>query len=332
MSISRTPSAVRIEQPPLEKAPTSESVFRPSDPELSKQRSRPMQSTLMQLEPAQEFAANRHLLVRIDANYAGQVMNLENGAATVFGRQPDCTVCLNDDGISRVHARITPGPAGAWLEDLGSSNGTYVNGERIKGRPVRSGDVIQFGLRVSYRYNLSTEAEENAMRQLYDSSVRDALTGAYNRQYLTQRLTSEVAYAERHKTPLSLVMLDIDHFKKINDSYGHPAGDAVIKAVSERLERALRTEDLVARFGGEEFVCLLRGIPLENARMAAERIRIGVSAQPIRFDGLEIRSTISLGVSCLNCVTESTGDALIATADKRLYVAKESGRNRVVAA
>ncbi len=161
--------------------------------------------------------------------------------------------------------------------------------------------------------------------------MRDALTGTYNREHFEERLKVEVAYARRHNTVVSLVMFDLDHFKKINDNYGHPAGDAALIYVSQRMQKGLRTEDVFARYGGEEFAVILRGIDLEGSRRVGERLRSTVAATPVEFDGKTFPVTMSVGCATLSDCPEPSTTALVAIADRRLYAAKHGGRNRVVA-
>ena len=169
------------------------------------------------------------------------------------------------------------------------------------------------------------------MRQLFESSVRDVLTGAYNRQYMSERIATEIAYAVRHRTNLSVILFDLDHFKRVNDTHGHPAGDAVLKYVAAVVSSRLRAEDVFARYGGEEFVVLLRGIDLAGAARAAERLRGAVAGGATTCDGTLIPITLSAGCASLGCAPVCSGDALLAVADRRLYGAKHAGRNRVVA-
>ncbi len=169
-------------------------------------------------------------------------------------------------------------------------------------------------------------------KRLYEATVRDRLTGAYNRHFLDERLKSEWAHATRHDSRLSVLFVDADHFKKVNDTYGHAGGDAVLKALAATLGKALRGEDVVARYGGEEFVILVRGAPPEAVAQVAERVRAEVASKPIEHEGKEIAVTVSIGTA-----THEKGrafesaDALVAAADAALYKAKETGRNRVVA-
>lgn len=272
---------------------------------------------------------DRHLLIRVQGTELGQVLALTESAYT-FGRSAESDLWVNDTGMSRRHARLVRDGDGYVLEDLESANGTFVQGERVTQRRLRDGDTIQLGPRVAFRYSLTDVDEEGALRRLYEASVKDALTGACNREHLDERLKAEVSYARRHHAALSLIMLDLDHFKRVNDTHGHPAGDAVLVEASARIRRDLRAEDIFARYGGEEFVVILRGIELENAARVAERLRRIIAAAPVSFEQTLIAVTGSFGVASLGELAEPSPEALIAAADHRLYAAKRSGRDRVV--
>lgn len=168
------------------------------------------------------------------------------------------------------------------------------------------------------------------MRQLYESSVKDPMTQVFNRQYFDAQITSELSFALRHATELSLLIVDIDFFKKVNDSYGHLAGDAVLRSVAEVLQGQLRTEDTLARYGGEEFVVLLRGITLADSIRAAERLRTAVERAVIQHGTQHIPITLSIGCASVASCKEPSPEVLIEAADQRLYSAKRNGRNRVV--
>lgn len=272
---------------------------------------------------------DRALLVRTDSANAGHVIKL-TGDRFGIGRHPDNQACIDDDGISRFHARISIDKTRYWVEDLGSSNGTYINGRRITSCELNNGDLLNLGPRVAFRFSAATEHEERALKQLYESSVRDPLTGAFNRHYFSSQLTSELAYAARHEQPLSVILLDLDYFKKVNDTYGHLGGDAALVHVSQLFAKALRTEDLLARYGGEEFVILLRGITVDHAVAVAERLRQSLEAQHVVHGDTSFAVTASFGCASLACCQSASPDALLETADRRLYRAKEAGRNRVV--
>lgn len=168
------------------------------------------------------------------------------------------------------------------------------------------------------------------MLQLYESSIRDPMTGAYNRSHLEERLGAEISYARRHRTQLSVVLMDVDHFKMVNDRYGHQVGDLVLMRLSETVRNMLRSEDLFARFGGEEFLVVLRGIDHASATQVAERMR-EVLGRPPGDGGATPKISVSAGVASMSCVSEASARALIGAADRRLYRAKRLGRNQVVA-
>jgi len=250
---------------------------------------------------------------------------------SVLGRDTQNEVTVIDDSISRRHARISLRDGHYEVEDLGSTNGTYVAGAMVSGR-VRliDGVRVQLGNTV-FRFGIQDEVERAASKRIYEMSVRDGLTGLYNRRYFDDRLTSEFAYAIRHRTPLCVLMCDIDHFKQINDRHGHASGDLVLRRVAGELQASVRTEDLVARFGGEEFIVLARGIDLEGGRAFGERIRGVIQRAVLMAESTRIPVTMSIGVSHTQNVPKNTTSAelLIEAADVALYAAKRGGRNRV---
>lgn len=187
-----------------------------------------------------------------------------------------------------------------------------------------------FIARVYDRESRAVEGRLHEMaKQLYEASIYDPLTEVFNRRYFAKQLSKEMAYARRHGTTVSVLVLDIDHFKQVNDVFGHSTGDQVLREVAARLKARLRSEDTLARHGGEEFVVLLRGVHAEGAAAAAERLRAALASQPVEARVASIPVTISVG-----CATHAGGqcseDELLALADSRLYQAKRSGRNRVV--
>lgn len=279
---------------------------------------------------------NRPVLVRLDGVHAGQLLSLDGIPLTV-GRHPGNRLRIQDLGISRFHARIFQANGATFVEDLGSQNGTYVAGDGDRQRrkadghtPLKDSDVIYIGRRVGLRFALVDEEQERLMRQLYESSTRDALTGSHNRKHFDDRLHSELAYALRHRTSVALIMIDIDHFKSVNDKHGHAVGDLVLKQTARAIAQRLRTEDMFARFGGEEFAVILRGVNLVGAARLSERLRTTVAALPVVANGSPIPITISIGCATLACCEEKSETALLEVADRRLYSAKNGGRNRVV--
>jgi diguanylate cyclase (GGDEF)-like protein len=273
---------------------------------------------------------DRPVLTVVNGFNAGQVFALES-EETVIGRGREAHVRIEDSGVSRRHSRILRLSDGTFvLEDLGSTNGTFAGGKRIRRIPLRSGDRIQVGPNVSLGFALLGETEERLARQLFDSSTRDALTGVFNRRYLVERVASEIAYANRHRSRLAVVLFDLDHFKQVNDTYGHLAGDDVLRQVTQQVLRTIRVEDVLARYGGEEFVVLVRGIEHPNVVVFGERLRRAIERLVIPWEGKGLRATISVGVaSSSECGDMATAEALLFLADERLYRAKNDGRNRV---
>jgi two-component system cell cycle response regulator len=251
-------------------------------------------------------------------------------SSTIIGRTPEAEITLEDDGISRRHARIVQCNGHYELEDLGSTNGTYVGGNRVQGRArLEDGARIQLG-NTLLRFALQDQIEREASQRIYEMSVRDGLTGVFNRRYFEERLTAEFAFAARHGSALCVLLVDIDHFKRINDTYGHQAGDMVLRRVAAALRNGVRTEDVMARYGGEEFAVLARGIDVIGARMFAERVRLMAERARIEWDGQRIAVTISVGFAHNHAgAAVNKAERLVGAADQALYAAKRAGRNRV---
>jgi diguanylate cyclase (GGDEF)-like protein len=167
--------------------------------------------------------------------------------------------------------------------------------------------------------------------QLREMNTRDALTGAYNRRFLDSVLGKEFKRHMRHNHPMSVLLFDIDHFKRVNDNYGHQCGDEILKLFSAVIQEQLRDIDFFARYGGEEFCCLLPETSPEDAFLVAERVRIAIEDAVYKFQDLELKITSSIGIGSLTPESQNV-DELIEIADKGLYQAKEQGRNTVIAA
>jgi two-component system, cell cycle response regulator len=284
-------------------------------------------------DPARPGSAARQGTVMVLAGTQMGAAFALTAHATLIGRNPRAHVALDDHGVSRNHARVLHRDGQYEIQDMGSTNGTFVNGERVEqGVLLRDGARIQMGNAV-LRFALQDEMEWEATKRLYEASVQDALTGVFNRRYFEQRLIGEFAFAARHGTALCVLLADVDHFKRINDRFGHPAGDMVLRRVGAELRAAVRAEDLVARYGGEEFVVLARGIDPSGARAFAERIRGLLERARIEWEGTRIAVTASIGLAHNHTGAAVTDpQRLVADADKALYAAKASGRNRVQSA
>lgn len=259
----------------------------------------------------------------------GAVYTLDN-LKKVIGRSQDADIHIPDAGLSRRHAQLSCRPDGFYLEDLGSTNGTFSNGTRLESpQKLDDGARIQVGQNTVLRFSLLDKMEQEAAKKIYELTVRDALTRLHNRRYLDERLQGEFAYSLRHRTSLCAIIIDVDNFKRINDEYGHPAGDAALRMLAATLQRTVRAEDLLARYGGEEFVVLIRGIEAESSGLFAERIRRKVETTSIPWNGGELNITVSVGVAFTDGRRYSNPEALVAAADGALYKAKRNGRNRV---
>jgi two-component system, cell cycle response regulator len=261
---------------------------------------------------------------------AGRVFTL-SGDSVLVGRSSQCQIRIDEAGVSRRHACLQGDGRDYFVADQGSRNGTLIDGSKISGKEkVHDGARIGLGPTVSLRFAMADEAEERCQKLLYEASVIDPLTGAANRKHLFQRLGSEIAFARRHEQPLSLLVLDLDNLKKINDRLGHATGDAALRSLTDLIRSALRAEDFIARCGGDEFVIVARGTGIAKAAAMAERLRKLVEKARIDACGAAVSITVSIGVASLDCCRRGcTAEEIIRLADERLYVAKRGGRNRI---
>jgi two-component system cell cycle response regulator len=281
-----------------------------------------------QAEPSGGVKRDRAYLVVLAGTSVGEMYKIE-ADRTIIGRGQRAQVRLLDDGISREHAQIVIEGRHILLEDLGSTNGTFCNGLKVDRRELCDGDKILVGSTTILKFTYHDNLDEIFQKQMYESALRDGLTKAFNKKYFTDRLESELTFALRNESPLVLVMFDIDHFKKVNDTHGHQAGDLVLSEISTLLTGALRAEDVFARYGGEEFAVICRGTDLTQASIVGERMRKAVEKHRFTFEGTHIPVTISVGIAGLPDPAVKDATDLVARADKALYQSKHGGRNRV---
>jgi diguanylate cyclase (GGDEF)-like protein len=209
-------------------------------------------------------------------------------------------------------------------------NPEFVNGVQIQCTPLTPGDRLQIGAQTVLQYGSLDDAEDELLRNLYTASTHDSLTGTFNRRYFFDRLAIEISHARRHSAQLSVMVLDVDHFKVINDTHGHAAGDAFLRSLAATLSQRVRAEDVFARYGGEEFAMLVRDTPRVLAHLFAERIRLQVEALRVPHAKALLRATLSIGLAELEeAVAVGSSEELLVLADRRLYQAKALGRNRV---
>jgi two-component system, cell cycle response regulator len=247
----------------------------------------------------------------------------------VLGRGDDCDIKLTDHSVSRKHARIEPTNEGYFVSDQNSTNGTFVNDKQIDDpRVLRDGDYLRVG-NCLYRYLAAENIEAEYHEEIYRLTILDGLTQIHNARYLTEFLDREVVRSQRHSRPLSLLALDIDKFKTLNDSLGHLCGDFVLRELADVIRGNVRQEDLFARCGGEEFVLVLVETTKEGAVLVAERVREAVAKHRFQFESAPIALTISIGVASTVGDPSLNATMLRKVADEKLYEAKRTGRNRV---
>jgi diguanylate cyclase (GGDEF)-like protein len=272
---------------------------------------------------------DRAYLVVLAGSSVGEMYKIE-GEKTIIGRGQKAQIRLLDDGISREHAQLVIVNDRIVLQDLGSTNGTYCNGLKVEAnKDLVDGDKILVGSTTILKFTYHDNLDEIFQKQMYESALRDGLTKAFNKKYFTDRLESEFTFAIRHVAPLTLVLFDIDHFKKVNDTYGHQAGDHVLSEIAALLTGALRAEDVFARYGGEEFGVICRGSDVMQGQIVAERMRKAVAQNKFVFEGTHIPLTISVGVAGLPDPAVKDAAELVSLADQALYKSKHGGRNQV---
>lgn len=260
----------------------------------------------------------------------GRPIPIREGVWTL-GRGPVCDLSLQGRGISRTHLRVESLPEhGVIISDANSTNGVFVNGARVRHQVLHDGDTLQIGPETVLRFMYAPACETALRVRQYERSIVDELTGVHNRRYLMESLEHELAFALRHEQPLCLMLVDIDHFKLVNDCCGHQAGDSVLKQVAERIADTLRVEDVFARLGGEEFAIITRGLQAGASREVADRVRTLVAASGFPWQDDMIACTISIGATMLRPTEALDASVLLKRTDDNLYRAKSGGRNRVV--
>ncbi len=247
----------------------------------------------------------------------------------VIGRGSDSDIRINDHSVSRRHARVQPGAEGHYAVDLQSTNGTFVNDVPATMQKLKDGDYLRVGNCI-YRFLDGGNVEAEYHEEIYRLTIIDALTEIYNKRYLMDFLDRELSRSARYHRPLALILFDIDHFRAINEEYGHLGGDFTLRELSACVRSITRREELFARYGGEEFVLVLPECTLAAAMVVGERVREMVKSHLFQFEGRSFHITISLGVAVTSGEETLTPTELIRRADDKLYQAKHGGRNRVI--
>jgi diguanylate cyclase (GGDEF)-like protein len=277
-----------------------------------------------------ELSTSGCFLVRIYPStcIADNLISLIDGETTL-GRDPGCDIQIDDDYSSRHHATLQVGESRCLVVDEGSLNGTFVNDQRVERHQLAAGDHLRIGNHV-FKFLSADHPEAQYHEAVYQMMTSDGLTQIANRRYFEDAFRRELARSTRHSRPIGLLMLDVDHFKRINDLYGHLVGDECLKELCQRVQAAIRPDDLFARMGGEEFAVVLSETRYIDCVAAAEWVRRRVEGIPFCAERkLHIPLTISIGVAHHEGSAACTPEELLSVADARLYEAKRSGRNRV---
>ena len=259
-----------------------------------------------------------------DARQFGK-RHLLNEEPITLGRGSENSLQLENDSVSRRHCRVEKRGRHWYIVDLDSTNGSYVNDELVSDIQLRRGDQVKVGDTI-LKFLSGSDVEAQYHETIYRMTIVDGLTGVNNKRYLMESLEREIPRARRHERPLSLIMFDIDHFKQINDTFGHLAGDYVLKELATMVKTRLRPDDMLGRYGGEEFMVVLPETPLVGGHKISEELRQLTEDHRFTFEGEDIRVTVSLGVAQL----QEGWDVLtfVKSADEKLYEAKRGGRNR----
>ncbi len=241
-----------------------------------------------------------------------------------IGRDPSCDYHVNDDSVSRRHGMIERKGRTFYVSDLGSTNGVFVNDTRIDSCELNAGDRIRMGNQI---FKFLDQFEAQYHETVYTMMTCDGLTGAYNKRYFSEVLDRSIEGCRRRQRTMALILMDIDHFKRINDTYGHLAGDEVLQELSSRIKSVTREDEVFARFGGEEFALLVCDGDVNEAAELAERCHALVGNAPFNTSAGPLDVTISIGVAEYDLVSQQS--ALLEKADNKLYQAKNQGRNQV---
>lgn len=293
-----------------------------SDPSIKKTMAIPRLSRA-------ELAVDRVPFLKIlEGHQAGLILVLDGDELTL-GRDPACDIVLDEIGVSRFHCAVRRSGNGWEVADLNSTNGTFVNDKQISRSDLYEEDTLMLGPECSLRFDRQPAEEVELARRLFEGARLDGLTRVFNRVTFFERLAQEISYSQRQHSTFGLLLFDIDHFKRINDTYGHPGGDAVLCQVAARARAMLRLEDTLGRYGGEEFAILLRNSGMPACLHVAERLRVEIGDRPFELEGQDpVTVTASIGVA--TWYDGLSQDGLVAQADEHLYAAKQAGRNRVM--
>jgi len=281
-------------------------------------------------KPPKQKVQQKCYLIIVYGDDVGKIYPLDKKTITI-GRSDESDIQLADSSCSREHSIIefydNNKPV---LKDLNSKNGTFVNGSKITEINLEDGDKIMFGLSSVFKFARQSSLDAKFQMNLYESSINDPLTGAFNKKYFLETLSKEFSYSLRHQSSLGLLMLDIDFFKMINDTYGHIAGDIALKEVVKKIKNNLRNEDVLCRYGGDEFAVIFRDFKSGFVQITAERIRLFFDGRSINYKDHKVNISVSIGAATIDNENIETSEDMIELADANLYKAKQSGGNCIV--
>lgn len=277
-------------------------------------------------------------LVQYNGDQMGKRFSVEKNM-NIAGRSPEASIFIDEPSVSRMHAKIFSSVGKITIEDLGSSNGTFINDEAVKQKStLKDGDMIRLGA-IILKFFSSTNMDNLIHDKIYRLVTIDVGTGVYNKRHLQNTISSEFKVARTYNQDISVIYYDLDFFKSVNDTYGHDAGDQILKESAHLVKTLIRKQDILCRFGGEEFVIILPSTSEKVATDLAERIRQSLENHVFKIpqsqqSGQAIvkhQQTISMGVAGINADIKSAKE-LLEKADRRLYHSKQTGRNKVTAA
>jgi diguanylate cyclase (GGDEF)-like protein len=269
-------------------------------------------------------------LICLSGKDMGRTFPLKPDSTLLIGRSEECDIAIENGTISRRHVSVTVTSAGkVFIEDLDSTNGTFVNGTMITKLGLRQGDQILLGPEIIFRFDYHDSADLAMASKLYEAANRDPLTGIYNKRYLIEKAESAFTVALEGNRKLSMLMMDLDDFKAINDAHGHPAGDHILRCAANLAQSITRSGCTFARYGGEEFSMLLPEVGLPEAYALADRVRRRIAQKPFLHKNQPIKVTMSIGIAAFVPKRHKSLSDLVCEADENLYAAKRAGKNRV---
>jgi diguanylate cyclase (GGDEF)-like protein len=275
--------------------------------------------------------ATRPCLIVLSGHTIGRVYPIDR-PQVVVGRAPEADIHIDTPGISRRHARLDTKDGEHVLTDLGSTNGTFVEGQRIETHVLSNGERLQLGSAAVLKFSIQSAVEEAFQARLYKSATHDHLTSAFNRRYFDEHLEREMSHSRRQRIPLALLVIDVDHFKRVNDTHGHQQGDEVLRQLGTLVAGSIRREDVFCRVGGEEFAVIMRDATDDAAQRFGERLRSLVEKFGFAGGPGRLPVTISIGIAGFDSERHDDPGQLVEAADQALYEAKRTGRNRVCTA